>query len=258
MSDRTSPEPDHHGDDNSNNPVSPPPVRHIIVGGAGFLLFLTLLTVGMNAIGVETIQAAIRDAGPFAPLLYMAIKALTYIFAPLTSGPIQVVAGTLFDSLWLGVLYTLIGEVIGGSISFWIARRFGRPAVERFVGQSNMQRVDSFYKEQLGGVTSLAVARIVLFSLWDFLSYAAGLARPIRFRTYVLVSVIVGFFPTFFFVWIGNRAVMDMSSLLLIYALVALLVLLPVLFRQRLMRLLQWTGSRTENTSNDSDRAQSE
>ncbi len=243
MSKPDSAPPDERNDKpHSNQPVKPPPVRQILIGGVGFLLFLTLLTFGINAIGVETIQTTIRESGAFAPLLYMGIKALTYIFAPLTSGPIQVVAGTLFDSLWLGVLYTLIGEVVGGSISFWIARRFGRPAVERFVGEDNMQRVDSFYREQLGGVASLAVARIILFSLWDFLSYAAGLARPISFRAYLLVSAVLGFFPTFFFVWIGNRAVMDTSSLLLIYGLVAVLILLPVLFRQQIARLLQWTG----------------
>jgi uncharacterized membrane protein YdjX (TVP38/TMEM64 family) len=234
-----------------NKPVKPPAVRQIVLGGAAFLLFLTLLTLGINAIGVDNIQQTIRDAGVFAPLLYIAIKALTYIFAPLTSGPIQVVAGTLFDSLWLGVLYTLIGEVLGGSVSFWIARRFGRPAVERFVGSDNMQRVDTFYREQLGGAASLAVARIILFSLWDFLSYAAGLAKPIRFRTYVLVSAVLGFFPTFFFVWIGNRAVMDTSSLLLIYGLVAVLILLPIVFRQQIARLLQWTGSRQSDSDSD-------
>jgi uncharacterized membrane protein YdjX (TVP38/TMEM64 family) len=139
----------------------------------------------------------------------------------------------------LGVLYTLIGEVIGGSVSFWIARRFGRPIVVRLVGQKNMRQVDSFYENQLGGWYSLAVARLVLFSVWDFLSYAAGLAKTVSFRAYFLVSVILGFIPTLFFVWIGNTAVEDTSALIWVYVLVGGLIVLPVIFRKQVMRLLQ-------------------
>jgi len=213
--------------------------RQILLGAVGFIIFLTVLTFVINAIGIDNLQQLIRDAGPLAPLLYIAIKALTYIFAPLTSGPIQVVAGTLFDSLWLGVLYTLIGEVLGGSISFWIARRFGRPLVVRLVGRKNMRQVDDFYENQLGGWYSLAIARLVLFSVWDFLSYAAGLAKTVSFRAYFLVSVILGLIPTFFFVWVGNTAVEDTSALVWVYLLVGALILLPVLFRKQVARLLQ-------------------
>ncbi len=215
--------------------------RQIAVGGVGFVIFLTVLTFGINAIGIDNLQQVIRDAGPLAPLVYIAIKALTYIFAPLTSGPIQVVAGTLFDSLWLGVLYTLIGEVLGGSISFWIARKLGRPIVVRLVGQKNMRQVDDFYENQLGGWRSLAVARLVLFSVWDFLSYAAGLAKTVSFRAYFLVSTILGFIPTLFFVWIGNTAVENTSALIWVYVLVGGLILLPMIFRKQVGRLLRRT-----------------
>mgnify|MGYP003513917987 CR=1 FL=1 len=46
------------------------------------------------------------------PLAFIAIKIVTYVFAPLTSGPIQFSAGILFGLL-PGTLYVLIGEVIG-------------------------------------------------------------------------------------------------------------------------------------------------
>jgi len=222
-------------------------VRQILFGGLAFIAFLTVLVVVINSIGVEDLQQIIQQAGPLAPLVYIAIKTATYIFAPLTSGPIQVVAGTLFDSVLLGVLYTLIGEVIGGSISFWLARRFGRPVVLRFVGDKGMQQVETFYRNQMGGWQSLAAARIVLFSFWDFLSYAAGLAKSVRYSTYFGVSVILGFFPTFFFVWLGNSALVDGTSLILIYGLVALFILLPIMFRKPLARLMQGSSATTDS-----------
>ena len=219
-----------------------PPIRELIVGGLGFLAFLTILTLGMNAIGEDNIRKAIEEAGIFAPLVYIAIKALTYIFAPLTSGPIQVIAGRLFGSIELGVLYTLIGEVLGGSISFWIARRFGRPVVLRFVGKKGMEQVEDFYQNRMGGWISLAVARLILFSVWDFLSYAAGLAKSISFRAYLAVSIILGFLPTYFFVWLGAQATENQTNLLWVYGLVAVLIILPIAAHKPIASLLAWAG----------------
>jgi uncharacterized membrane protein YdjX (TVP38/TMEM64 family) len=220
-----------------------PPFRELIIGGIGFLVFLTILTLGMNAIGEDNLRRAIEEAGIFAPLLYIAIKAATYIFAPLTSGPIQVIAGKLFGSVELGVLYTLIGEVLGGSISFWIARRFGRPVVLRFVGKKGMEQVEDFYQNRMGGWISLAVARLVLFSLWDFLSYAAGLAQSVSFKAYLAVSIILGFLPTYFFVWLGSQAMENQSNLLWVYGLVALLILLPIAAHKQIAWLLAWASN---------------
>lgn len=220
------------------------PVREIIMGGLAFIAFISILVLGMNAIGKETLQQWIRDAGIFAPLVYIAIKAATYVFAPLTSGPIQAAAGTLFGSVELGVLYTLIGEVLGGSISFWIARRFGRPIVLRFVGEQGMKQVDDFYQNRMGGWISLAVSRLLLFGVWDFLSYAAGLSKTVKFSTYLAVSVILGFFPTYFFVWIGSQAMENQANLIWVYGLVALLVLLPLAAHKPIALLLAWASKR--------------
>lgn len=232
--------------DNDNKPKNRPSRvnREAIFGGIGFVIFLTIVVVGINGVGIENLQIFIEDAGIWAPLIYIFVKAITYIFAPLTSGPIQVVAGTLFDNVWLGVLYTLIGEVIGGSISFWIARRFGRPVVERFVSEEGMQQVEDFYQNRMGGWVSLAAARVILFVVWDFLSYAAGLAESVKFRSYLLVSIVFGFIPTFFFVWIGDAAVQDPRILVLAYAIVVVMVLVPVLARKQIERFLQWTVER--------------
>jgi uncharacterized membrane protein YdjX (TVP38/TMEM64 family) len=245
MSDKPQPEKPVVGADSEVTvPTLQRPIREIIIGGVGFLVFMTLLVIGIDAIGVDNLQQIIRDAGALAPLLYIGLKAVTYVFAPLTSGPIQVLAGTLFDSLWLGILYTLIGEVIGGSINFWIARRWGRRVVLYLVGKDGIAEIESFYKGRLDSWTSLAVARLVLFSVWDFLSYALGLAKSVRFSTYIFVSTVFGFFPTFAFVWMGTTAINDNRAMLLIYAFVAILILIPVFARRQINDLLLWASGR--------------
>lgn len=211
--------------------------RETIFGALGFLGFITLLTFIIDRVGIQQLQDAVASSGAVAPLFYVALKALTYVFAPLTSGPIQLSAGVLFG-LWEGVLLTLIGEVIGGSISFWIARLAGRPMVRRLVGAAGMDRVDRFYAENLRGWQALAIARVLLFSFWDFLSYAAGLG-PVRYRLYLWVSIVLGFIPTFVFVYFGTTLTLNSNALLLAYLLVGAMIVVPLLFRRQLMRLLR-------------------
>lgn len=233
--------------------LKPRSIRDLLIGGIGFLVFFTAVIIGMNMIGTDNLRQLIVDAGPLAPIIYIVLKAVTYVFAPLTSGPIQVMAGTLFGNVWLGVLYTLIGEVLGGSISFWLARSFGRPLVARLVGAEGMQQVEQFYQNRLGGWISLAVARIVLFSVWDFLSYAAGLAESVRFRSYFLVSVIFGALPTFFFVWTGTAALQDSRALVMIYVIVAIFILIPIVLRKQIESLLAWAANIDKTPERDED-----
>ena len=149
----------------------------VILAGLAFIGITGALIWAIEAIGLERIREVIESAGPLAPLAFIAIKITTYVFAPLNSGPIQFSAGILFGLL-PGTLYVLIGEVIGGSISFWIARTLGRTVVRRFVGEAGMARVDQFY-HQVGGWRGLLYARLFLFSIYDFISYAAGFT-PVR------------------------------------------------------------------------------
>ncbi len=220
--------------------------KALLAGGASFLVVITAMTVLIETVGLERLQAFIDEAGALAPLIYVFIKAVTYIFSPLSSGPIQLSAGILFG-LWGGVFYTLLGEVIGGTVNFLIARKLGRPVVRRFVGEEGMRQVDQLY-HRVGGWRALAYSRLFLFALYDFMSYAAGLT-PLRLRTYVLVSALCGFVPTFVFVGLGTTLATDRDALFLVYAGVGVASVLPLLlnkgFRRGLWRLVR--PSQTES-----------
>ena len=169
-------------------------LRPLLPGIIGSAMITLGLIVALNLIGLDKIRQFVAEAGPLAPLVYIGIKILTFVVAPLSAGPLQLSAGVLFG-LIPGALHTLIGETIGGSINFWLARRFGRPVVERLVGQDDMPRVDKFVSQIVDWKT-LVYARLFLFSIYDFISYAVGFAR-VRFRTYLIISLIVGMVPSF-------------------------------------------------------------
>lgn len=204
--------------------------RTVILGALSFIAVTLLILALVEWIGVDRLRETIVRAGPLGPVVYILIKASTYVFAPLSSGPIQLSSGVLFD-LWPATFYTLIGEVLGGSISFLIARRLGRPVVRRFVGEEGLSRVDGFVS-QLGGWRALVYARLFLFAIYDFISYAAGLTHTLTLRQYVIISAVCGFLPTFLFVAAGASLAGDRRVLVLVYAVIGLLTFVPFLIHR--------------------------
>lgn len=201
-------------------------LRAVILSGVGFVLLTGGMLLLIEWIGLERIQTFIREAGPLAPLAYILVKAVTYIFAPLSSGPIQLSSGILFGFV-PGVTYTIIGEVLGGSVSFLIARHFGRPLVRRLVGEKGLVQVDKFVS-QLGGWRALIYARIFLAAIYDFISYAAGFTQTITLRQYVLISFLVGLLPTGLFVAAGASLATSPMMVLVIYGVLGLVTLIPL------------------------------
>ena len=211
-------------------------LRALIPGAVAFIALTVALIVGISVIGLDHIRATIASAGPLAPLIYIFIKILTFVVAPLSAGPLQLSSGILFG-LFPGAIYTLIGETIGGSINFWLARRFGRPVVEHLVGRDDMPRVDKFVSEIVDGKT-LIYARLFLFSIYDFISYAVGFST-LSYRSYLIISLIVGFVPSFVASLMGTMITTERNSLFVVYALVAVGSILPLIFQKRIRRWLK-------------------
>ena len=89
------------------------------------ILFLIIIGVALYNIcslnlGVEDIKNYVQSFGKIGPLVYIVMFALV----PLTFFPdsILAIAGGLIFGLLKGYIYTAIGALIGGSISFYISR----------------------------------------------------------------------------------------------------------------------------------------
>ena len=211
--------------------------RALVIGGLGFLALLTVLYLLVQSIGIDELQLMIAGAGIWGPLVFVAIKALTFTFAPLSAGPIQFASGILFGII-PGTLYSMLGEVIGGTINVLIARLLGRRIVKRFVGDAALHRIDDFYERHLDDWKSLLAARLLLFSVYDFISYAVGLGH-IRLSVYILVSFFGGLIPTYIFVAVGTEVAQNQNILLFFYIGAAILFVAFLLFRPQITRLWQ-------------------
>ena len=220
-------------DSDSVQPISTP---LLVLTISSFIALMSALYVFIEIVGLTELRVLVAGAGLWGPLLYVSIKALTFTFAPLSAGPIQFASGLLFGVI-PGTFYSVLGEVLGGVANMLIARLLGRRIVRRFVGAEGLRRIEGFHEKYLDDWKSLLAARLLLFSVYDFISYGVGFGR-IRLSVYITVSFFGGLGPTYIFVQMGSQAAQSQEVLLLFYALAALAFVVFMLFRKPISRLV--------------------
>lgn len=130
----------------------------------------------------DSVVAFVDSFGGFSYPIFILLIILEVVFAPIPPLALYVAGGALFGT-FLGGLLTLIGNLIGAFIAFWIARRFGRDFVEKRVDTVTRNKFDNFSVKY--GALSLFVLRINPLTTSDLFSYLAGLTK-MKIRTFLL------------------------------------------------------------------------
>lgn len=153
------------------------------------ILITVLIFWGLYLISItipeENLRSLIEDARSFGPIIFILLSLVTNIFAPLSGTPI-LFAGYFAFGINVIFLATIAG-LISFVINFWIAKKWGRTIVEKFVGKSNMDKIDKLAQNY--GLVTLFFLRIFQGGIHDFVSYAAGLTS-MRFWPYIIVSTL--------------------------------------------------------------------
>jgi uncharacterized membrane protein YdjX (TVP38/TMEM64 family) len=182
-------------------------LRGAVVGLIALAAAALSLRLVVDAVGIDSIREAIAEAGLWAPAIYVALRVVTIVIAPLRIPGLEMWAGVLFGT-WLGTAYSVLADVIGGSANFWIARVLGPPVVAKLAGPFGLDRLEGLYR-QVGGWRGLLFARLVLPG-YDYVSYAAGLT-PLRFSAYAMITVLGGIPRTYLSVALGTVLIQDVS-----------------------------------------------
>jgi uncharacterized membrane protein YdjX (TVP38/TMEM64 family) len=221
----------------------------VVLGVVGFFVVRTLGGTQQLAVLMEQVQTVglrmrdwIEQSGPWAPLTYLAAKAVTFICLPWAGYPLNVASGALFGLFW-GVVLTALGDTLGGCVLYGLSRWAGRSAVARIVGESRMARVDRIVDTGLGGWRELLFFRVVVPIPYNLVSLAAGLAPTLTLRHYATVTFLTAA-PKVFTVGIGAGLVtgewmeVAVACVLVVIAVAAMLTVPSV--RAALMRALRW------------------
>lgn len=158
-------------------------------------IFLVLLLVtGLLAFGPglhrllsdrAALEAFLRKAGAWAPLGFLALNIAQVVLAPLPGAIIGMVGGYIFG-FGLGFLLNTLGIFLGSLAVFLLARRFGKPLVDQFVGGKTLQLLEKASRGK--GLWGLALIFLLPFLPDDALCFAAGLT-PIPTRTFALLVI---------------------------------------------------------------------
>ena len=132
----------------------------------------------------------VNSFGIFGPLAYILAQILQMVIAPIPGQVITATGGYLFG--WWGILWTLIGTAIGGFIVFWLARKFGRPLIEKFFKKSSISKFEFIFNKN---------ATFIIFIIFllpglpdDLICFMAGLTK-VPIRTLVII-LLLGHLPS--------------------------------------------------------------
>lgn len=139
---------------------------------------------------LDPVVDLIKASGPFvyalAPLFMVAVAILPF--------PAEVPAmlnGMVFGPV-VGATVTWSGGLVGAIVSFEIARRFGRPAAERFVPPGALARADRLVRAT--GWPGLLTARLIPAIAFTALNWGLGLCacRRVTFVWTTAVGILPG------------------------------------------------------------------
>jgi len=186
---------------------------------------------------VGALQRALRDAGAWGPLLYMAVYAAGTVLS-LPGAILTLAAGAFFGPM-LGAFYALTGATIGATVAFAIARYLASDWVARRAGGRTRQLIEGVEQE---GWRFVAFVRLVPLFPFNLVNYALGLTR-IRMLDYALASYVFMLPGAFAYAYLGyaGRAALTGNDGSIRNGLLALALLAGVVFLPRLVR--RWGGA---------------
>lgn len=148
----------------------------------------------------ERIRSVVAGLGPYAAPAFVLVQAAQVVFAPIPGQALGVVGGYLFGTV-PGTAYSMLGVLAGSAVVFVLARRYGRPFVERVLADDVLRRFDSFADEH--GAVGLFVVFLLPTFPDDAVCALAGLTG-LRLRTF-LALVLAGRLPTFVLVALAGE-----------------------------------------------------
>ena len=187
-------------------PEKTPLKREILKVGAVVLMFGALYLMSRymsNVIDVKAVQAFVKQAGPWAPLLYMSC----YLIGPTVFFPaslLSMTGGVLFGPVW-GSAYTICSATVGATVPFLLTRKFGRKPLEKLLSQSeNFEDRFTAFEQSVEeqGWKYVAFTRLVTVFPFLLLNYAFGLTK-VRLWTYVWASFLFMLPGTIMFTYMG-------------------------------------------------------
>lgn len=183
----------------------------------------------------DKLVASVQSFGLFAPLLYIVLQMVQTVVAPIPGQIVGSVGGFLFGP-W-GILWTTIGSLLGCWIVFLLARRFGRPLLEKIFKKSVVAKFDFILEAKSASLVLFAIFLLPGFPD-DVVCYLAGLTKLSIKRLMILVTL--GRLPTIILTNFIGAGIGENFTIVAIASLLGVIILgIGIWQRERVMSLLK-------------------
>lgn len=185
--------------------------------------------------------------GPFAPLVFIGLQALQVVLAPVPGEFLGFAAGYVFGA-FDGLIYALTGVFIGSIAAFFVARKFGRPFVEKALTRAAIRKFDYVAGKQ--GPAALFLIFLLPALPDDILCFVAGLTK-IPLKQFALI-VFFGRLPGFVVLAMAGDGIArgHLVAVFALFALLAAFSFFMYLYRDYVHRFLKSAGKGDGNAKN--------
>jgi uncharacterized membrane protein YdjX (TVP38/TMEM64 family) len=123
---------------------------------------------------LDAVTESIRSYGLWGPAVLCLLFILQTFLAFIPGQALMVASGYVYGFSG-GILITWASLVAGGQMAFWLARRYGRPFVEKWISPAVLDRWD---KSAAGrGIPFYVITLVMPFFPNDAMCYVAGLGN---------------------------------------------------------------------------------
>lgn len=157
------------------------------IAAAIFLIF-QFTPLSLSDFTPTNVKNFILQFGVWSPIVFIVIYALRGAVLVIPVGIMSLAGGLAFGQ-WFGTIYILIGATLGASLSFMIARYFGRQFIETFswLHKGKIKQFDEGIEKN--GFRMMLFMRLIPLFQYDAVNFGSGLSK-IKFRDYVLATFI--------------------------------------------------------------------
>lgn len=151
---------------------------------------------------------------------------------PIPSSPVILGGGYVYGMI-IGSLVSLIGIVIGATISFVMVRKLGRPVLEKLVDKHHIIHFNHVFKKR--GIAAALISYALPIFPSDCVSAILGLTR-MSYRHFLLIAII-GHIPRVLLInSLGQNLYAGFNTNTLIILGISLIFVLIALFREKLKK----------------------
>ncbi len=135
-------------------------------------------------IDLSQVKSWVEQAGVWGAVVFILLKISTIVIAPLSGGPLYPIVGIVFG-FWPGILYVLIGDVLGVTIAFYLSRIFGQKFVRKLLSNKEESLMAKIV-DHIGDKKGFFQACLASIALPEALAYGAGLSR-LPYLTFIFI-----------------------------------------------------------------------